>query len=170
MMDPVGNVPAFISIVRGNRKKIAAKYLILCLMIITFFVLLANFIFEIFDVAIILFRMMAGILLFILGIKMLFSDKKNSKSLPFIISLYSGPGVITTVVYMLSKAQNFDEKLYVYSVVIFAIIFSWISIALYERFEKYFKKIVGYAIGWKGILLILFGIYFFIDSLFHFHF
>ncbi|HEC75641.1 MAG TPA: hypothetical protein ENI33_00070 [Thermoplasmatales archaeon] len=169
MMDPVGNVPAFISIVKNNRKKIAGKYLILCLFIITFFIFLANMLFQLFDVAIIIFQMFAGVLLFILGIKMLFFEKKKAKSLPFIISLYSGPGVITTTIYMLSKAENFNEKVYVYGVVVSAIIFSWISIAMYEKFEIYFKKIIRYAVGWKGILLILFGIYFFIDSLFCFH-
>lgn len=167
-MDPLGNVPAFISIVHKKRVKLATKYLIICAIIIFSFAVLANLLFSLFNIAIFIFRLIAGILLFILGLKMLIFKNRSKKPLPYIISLYAGPGVITTTIYMLSKAKCIEEMLFVYLTVILAIIFSWLSIFYFEKYKsnRKIKKLIGYAVGWKGFLLIIFGIYFTIDAFF----
>ena len=166
MMDPIGNVPAFISIIKEDRERKAIKYLLICLAIILFFAFVANLLFKLFSIAIKIFRIVAGFLLIVLGIKMIFFKHKELQPLPFIISLYAGPGVITTTIYMLSKADELEEEIFVYITVFLAIFFSWICISLYERYKKYFNGIIKYAINWKAILLIVFGIYFIIDAIF----
>ena len=166
MMDPIGNVPAFISIIKEDRRRKAVKYLLICLIIILSFAFIANLLFKLFGIAIKIFRIVAGILLVILGIKMIFLKHRELRPLPFIISLYAGPGVITTTIYMLSKADGLEEEIFVYITVFLAILFSWICIALYERYKKYFEGIIKYAINWKALLLIIFGTYFIIDAIF----
>lgn len=164
MADPIGNVPAFISVIKSDRKTKAIKYLLICFFIIISFTSLALFLFYFFKIAILIFKIVASIILLILGIKILFFHKKEiKKPLLFIISLYSGPGVITTAIFMMSKASCIVEKAFVFLAVFSAMFFSWLSIALYEKFERYFGKVIKYAVKWKGIIIIIFASYFIID-------
>lgn len=165
MADPIGNVPAFVSVIKNDRKRKAIKYLLICFFIIISFTALAFFLFYFFKIAILIFKIAASIILLILGIKILFFHKKEiKKPLPFIISLYSGPGVITTTILMMSKASCVAERVFVFLTVFSAMFFSWLSIALYEKFKEYFRKVMKYAVKWKGIVIIIFAAYFIIDA------
>lgn len=165
-MDPIGNVAVFVSIVKRNRKRIAFEYLSVSFFIIISFLIVASILFKIYSIAISIFEIFSGSLLIFLGMKMVLSKNKEIKnSFPFIISLYSGPGVITTSMVLLSKSIDIEEEIFVYGVVLLAIFFSWLSIALYEKFEEKLKKVVGYVGLWKGFSFIIFGFYFLIDGI-----
>lgn len=118
VMNPIANLPVFLSLTEGADKKsiaiIARKSTLTALLIIGASVFLGKFIFELFHITIPAFKMTGGILLFIVGFDMLKSKKTSIHSQasipvdegiaisPLAIPILAGPGTIVT-------ATNFAE-------------------------------------------------------------
>jgi multiple antibiotic resistance protein len=112
IMNPIANVPIFLSLVQGadenTKKRIALKSTITAFIIVTAFVILGKFIFELFGITIPAFKITGGILIFFVGFEMLQSKKSTVKHLsntnideniaisPLAIPILAGPGTIVT--------------------------------------------------------------------------
>ncbi len=112
IMNPIANVPIFLSLTEGadkpEKRKIARKSTLTAFLIVFMFVILGKLIFELFGITIPAFKITGGILIFYVGFEMLQSKKSNIKHIadpvidesiavsPLAIPLLAGPGTIVT--------------------------------------------------------------------------
>ena len=120
IMNPISNMPIFLSLVQGadkeTKQKINRKAVFIAFVIISIFVILGKFIFELFGITIPAFKITGGILIFYVGFEMLQSKKSNVKHLqktnideniavsPLAIPILAGPGTIVTAMNFVSNA------------------------------------------------------------------
>jgi len=122
MTNPISNMTFFLSLTQGMDKKekrsINKRANIIAFVIVTIFVLLGKYIFELFNISIPAFKITGGILIFFIGFEMLQSKKSNVKSIknidedediavsPLAIPILAGPGTIVTAMNFVSNTQT----------------------------------------------------------------
>ena len=116
VMDPVGNVPAYLTLTshmdRAVARAHARRAVIRAGVILLVFLFLGNFLLDAFHISIASFRIAGGIILLLLGLQIVFGlelpdkgDKEEGRDVsvvPLATPLIAGPGTITTTV-ILSK-------------------------------------------------------------------
>jgi len=118
IMNPISNMPIFLSLTEGADEKaknnINRKAVFIAFIIVTVFVVLGKFIFQLFGITIPAFKITGGILIFFVGFEMLQSKKSNVKHLkktnvdeniavsPLAIPILAGPGTIVTAMNFVS--------------------------------------------------------------------
>jgi multiple antibiotic resistance protein len=118
--NPISNMTVFVSLTRGLDKKtkreINKKSNLIAFIIVTVFILLGKYIFELFNISIPAFKITGGILIFFIGFEMLQSKQSNMKSIknvnvdediavsPLAIPILAGPGTIVTAMNFVSNA------------------------------------------------------------------
>ncbi|MBQ4915054.1 MarC family protein [Maribacter sp. MMG018] len=121
IMNPLSNMPIFLSLVGGADRKtqhnISKKATFTAFVIVTLFLVLGKFIFLLFGITIPAFKIAGGILVFFVGFDMLQSKKSNVKHLkethidediaisPLAIPILAGPGTIVTGMNFVSNAD-----------------------------------------------------------------
>jgi multiple antibiotic resistance protein len=161
IMNPIANTPIFIGLVEGEDKstkqKITKTSTLTAFIIVTLFVILGKFIFEIFGLTIPAFKITGGILIFYVGFEMLMSQKSkihntdNKKVTndiavsPLAIPILAGPGTIVT-------AMNFTTNVdYVHIAIIIAI-FALMIFLTYLAFT--FSNIIIEKLGHNLIIVV----------------
>lgn len=152
--NPISNMTVFVSLTQGLDKKIKRdinkRANIIAFIIVTVFVLLGKYIFELFNISIPAFKITGGILIFFIGFEMLQSKQSNVKSLdsvnteediavsPMAIPILAGPGTIVT-------AMNFVANVETIQIILVIAIFAFMSILTYLTFRAsdMIVKIVG---------------------------
>ncbi|QOD59924.1 MarC family protein [Polaribacter haliotis] len=118
--NPISNMTVFVSLTQGADKKtkkdINKRANLIAFVIVTVFILLGKYIFELFNISIPAFKITGGILIFFIGFEMLQSKQSNVKSLknvnideniavsPLAIPILAGPGTIVTAMNFVSNA------------------------------------------------------------------
>jgi len=181
IMNPIANVPIFLSLVEGaddqTRKRINRKATFTAFLIVFVFVLLGKFIFQLFGITIPAFKITGGILIFFVGFEMLQSKKSSVKHIngmkidenigvsPLAIPILAGPGTIVT-------AMNFVPNANYLHIAIVILIFALMCALTYWAFSlsEYFVqklgtnvisvigKIMGLIIAIIGVNMIIEGI------------
>ena len=121
IMNPIANTPIFLGIVEGkdpkSKKRIAKKATLTAFIIVTAFVILGKYIFELFGITIPAFKLTGGILIFYVGFEMLLSQKSKIHSTkkvdlddgvaisPLAIPILAGPGTIVTAMNNVTNAN-----------------------------------------------------------------
>ena len=110
VMDPVGNVPVFMSLTdrmsMKERRAIAVKSVARASLILLFFVFFGNWVLDAFQISYESFRIASGLVLVFLGFQILFGFRFNRDAaaeedisvVPLAMPLIAGPGTITTAV------------------------------------------------------------------------
>lgn len=152
VMDPVGNVPVFLSLTaRMDEKKrsaLATAAVIRAGIILVIFVFLGNAVLDIFDISIESFRIAGGIILLLLGLQILFGiggdspikEDEDISVVPLAMPLIAGPGMITLAVIL--------SKEYGYALTLLGII---LNLAL-SRALFHYSSVVTRLLGAKGAL------------------
>lgn len=116
IMNPISNLPAYMALVADDSQKISRKIafrsLLIAFVIVTVFIFSGDFIFKVFGITIVSFRIAGGILVAVIGYHMINGNHSpsykgmeqqavNSDSMSIAISplampLFAGPGTITT--------------------------------------------------------------------------
>ena len=116
IMNPISNLPAYMALVADNSQKISRKIafrsLLIAFVIVTVFIFSGDFIFKVFGITIISFRIAGGILVAVIGYHMINgnhspsykgmeqqavnSDPMSIAISPLAMPLFAGPGTITT--------------------------------------------------------------------------
>ncbi len=157
IIDPPGNIPAFIALTEGLDEKlvnrISEKATIIASIILIVFVFGGWAIMKFFSISIESLKIAGGLLMLIISIDILFGrrsreyyEKKGRESLdidsiavfPLALPLYSGPGAITAVVVLSSNADIFGKIL-----VILAIIVVYAIVRLTHIYALSILKILG---------------------------
>lgn len=121
VMNPIANTPIFLGLVEGEdeaaKRKIAKTATITAFIIVTSFVILGKYIFQLFGITIPAFKITGGILIFYIGFEMLMSKKSKvhdpeSKEedsgiaiSPLAIPILAGPGTIVTAMNFVTDAS-----------------------------------------------------------------
>jgi multiple antibiotic resistance protein len=181
IMNPISNMPIFLSLVEGadetTKKRINIKSVLIAFIIVTIFVVLGKFIFELFGITIPAFKITGGILIFYVGFEMLQSKKSDIKHIknthfdeniavsPLAIPILAGPGTIVTAMNFVSNTTYVHIGLVI---LIFGIMcfLTFISFSLSEIIAKkigfnvisVIGKIMGLIIAIIGTSMVIEGI------------
>ena len=116
IMNPISNLPAYMALVADDSQKISRKIafrsLLIAFVIVTVFIFSGDFIFKVFGITIVSFRISGGILVAVIGYHMINgnhspsykgmeqqavnSDPMSVAISPLAMPLFAGPGTITT--------------------------------------------------------------------------
>ncbi len=119
IMDPIGNVPVFLSILKNipmeRRKIIIIRELIIAFVILLFFMFIGRFVLQLLQIEQSSLGIAGGIILFIIAIRMIFPGTKpmfshNEESEPLVVPLaipmLAGPSAIAAVILFMAQEPN----------------------------------------------------------------
>jgi MarC family membrane protein len=179
LMDPIGNIPVFISVLKGlppkRLKFIIFRELTFALAFIVGFYFIGEWLMKFLGVADYTLRISGGIILFLIAIKMIFNDSEEKKekklsSEPFIVPLavplVAGPAILSAVMIggQASKSHAVTLSAILIAWVISTLILltsSWIQRALGEKGIHALERLMG-------LVLILLSVQMFLDGIKYF--
>ena len=157
-MDPIGNLPLYISVLKEiepkRQRKIILRELIIALLIITLFSFLGEGLMSFLKIQPDTIQIAGGIILFLLCLKMIFPPPHSAKEslpqsatepfiVPLAVPLVAGPGFLAAVmIYTRQEANSW--------VMLGAILISWLVTLAILMSASWFQKILG----GRGILAI----------------
>ncbi len=179
IMNPIANVPVFLSLTRDDDGQttalIALRSLLIAFLIVTLFSIAGKLIFELFGLTLPAFRITGGLIVFLVGIHMLQGnhsslqhpsekDKKKSRESalgvavsPLAMPILAGPGTIAT-------AMNFSSGGGLMELVVTITMFAVLCVLTYLLFifgEKFVVYIGTSALGvitrMMGLILAVLG-------------
>ena len=119
IMDPIGNVPVFLSILKNipieRRRIIIVRELLIALVILLFFMFVGRYILQLLDIDQSSLGITGGIILFIIAIRMIFpgtkpifSHNENAEPLivPLAVPMLAGPSAIAAVILFMAQEPN----------------------------------------------------------------
>jgi multiple antibiotic resistance protein len=149
-MDPLGNIPMFLSILNSvnphRRKRIILRETFIALIILTIFLFFGKFILEGMQISENALSIAGGIILFLISIRMIFPHEDHetrSKQIgePFIvplaIPLVAGPSTMTLVM-LLANQQPHHLSLW-----FLALLIAWSITTIILVFAENLRKILG---------------------------
>jgi MarC family membrane protein len=156
LMDPIGNVPVFISILKDidarRQRKIIIRELIIALVIIILFNFLGDALLGFLNVTMPTILISGGIILFLIALKMIFPGRRDPDAEipqdkePFIVPLatplVAGPAVLAAV--MLYSGQHKNDLM----LPLCAIVIAWAASTLILLSSSLWKKFLG----WRGLV------------------
>jgi len=155
LMDPLGNVPLYVSFLKGlspqRQRWVILREMTIALFIIIVFSFLGNGLMDFLHVQHDTIQIAGGIILFLICLKMIFPEPHNANdslphdSEPFIVPLavplVAGPSVLAAV--MIYGRQETDGW-----VMVGAILLAWLVSLVILLGSSFLKKILG----WRGIV------------------
>ena len=119
IMDPIGNVPVFLSILKNipleRRKKIIIRELIIAFLILLFFMFIGRYLLQLLQIEPSSLGIAGGIILFIIAIRMIFPGTKpmfthNEEAEPLVVPLaipmLAGPSAIAAVILLMAQEPS----------------------------------------------------------------
>ena len=119
IMDPIGNVPVFLSILKNipleRRKKIIIRELIIAFTILLFFMFIGRYLLQLLQIEQSSLGIAGGIILFIIAIRMIFPGTKpmfthNEEAEPLVVPLaipmLAGPSAIAAVILLMAQEPS----------------------------------------------------------------
>lgn len=155
LMDPIGNIPLFISILKdleGKRQiQIIFRELVIALGVMILFNFIGDALLRSLNVSQYTVLISGGIILFILSLKMIFPSRKDAdvdlphEKEPFIVPLavplVAGPAVLAAIILFARQEEN-------NFMTIGSIVIAWAASTIILLCSTFLKKILG----WRGII------------------
>ena len=177
IMNPISNLPAYMALVADDSQKISRKIafrsLLIAFVIITVFIFSGDFIFKVFGITIVSFRIAGGILVAVIGYHMINgnhspsykgmeqqavnSDPMSIAISPLAMPLFAGPGTITTAL----SLANGGLRNQLITVVAFAIlcVITYLLLRSAKQIAGFFgKNLMKIITKMMGLLLFSIGI------------
>ncbi len=178
VMDPFGNIPLFLSILRdiepGKRKKIIIREMVIALIILILFLFFGQFLLSAMGISSPAVSIAGGVILFLIAIRMIFmhrampGDSEEGPESPLIVPLavplIAGPSSMTVVI-LLAK-QNPDQIWMSFIALIIAWILTSVILLLSDvlgrlfgpRILKAIERLMGMILTTIAIQMLLTGI------------
>ena len=166
IMNPIANAPIFMGLVEDMdekaKRRIAKTSTLTALIIVTSFVVLGKYIFELFGLTIPAFKITGGILIFYVGFEMLMSQKSKvhdpenrneNDSIaisPLAIPILAGPGTIVTAMNFTTNANFVHIGIIIatFAIMIFLTYLAFIfSEKIMERIGQNLIAVIGKIMG-----------------------
>lgn len=179
LMDPVGNIPMYVSLLNNLSPKrqqiVIFRELLIALAIIVSFTFLGEYFLTLLHIKEATIHISGGLILFIIALRMIFPKEKseypndNIPGEPFIVPLaipfVAGPSVLAAVM-IYSHSES-------YFVLLSSICIAWVLTAIILLSSTFLKKILGQrgiiaCERLMGILLTLMAVQMFLDGLMSF--
>ena len=188
IMNPIANTPVFLGLTSednpADRRKIAAKALMLSFVIIVVFAAGGKLIFDLFGITLSAFRIMGGILVALIGYQMLHggehssvqhpSEEDKQKSLdaelgvaitPLAMPILAGPGTIATAMNFAS-ADGVSEFIVTVGAFFVLCVISYVFFVSGERIVKYIgdngikvvTRMMGLILAVIGVQMLIQGV------------
>ncbi len=158
IMDPVGNIPTFISLTKGMplkeiRKSLNDAFFVAAVLLFAF-LFLGIKIFDFFAIDLNSFQIAGGIILFIIGLLYVFGISSkiarphgNDLSIPIGTPLLTGPGTITTIIIIVNE----NGTLIAVTAAVTVLIATWLilvnSARLYGFLGEHWTNIISRVMG-----------------------
>jgi multiple antibiotic resistance protein len=174
IMNPISNMPIFLSLTEGadkeTKQRINLKAVLVAFIIVAVFVLLGNYIFDLFGITIPAFKITGGILIFFVGFEMLQSKKSNIKHLqkvnideniaisPLAIPILAGPGTIVTATNFVANTTSYMNIAVIILVFALMCLLNYIAFTLSDIIAKKIGDNVISVIGkLMGLIIAIIG-------------
>ncbi|MEN8816453.1 MAG: MarC family protein [Nonlabens sp.] len=174
IMNPISNMPIFLTLTEGadkeTKQRINLKAVIVAFIIVSVFVLLGNYIFDLFGITIPAFKITGGILIFFVGFQMLQSKKSNIKRLktvnydeniaisPLAIPILAGPGTIVTATNFVANTTSYINIAVILIVFALMCLLNYIAFSLSDVIAKKIGDNVISVIGkLMGLIIAIIG-------------
>lgn len=149
IMDPLGNLNSYLSLVNGipvtRQRYIVIREMLIALFVMMIFNFLGEHIFDFLDLSETTVRLSSGVILFLIGIKILFTSSDNPRAhlpegepfiFPLAVPLVAGPALLATI--MLYAHLEHTQ-----SIMFGAILIAWAIAVVIFVCAKYIKKVLG---------------------------
>jgi len=173
IMNPIANTPIFLGLVEGEnrekKKQIAKTASITAFIIVVAFIIAGKYIFELFGITILAFKITGGILIFYVGFEMLMSKKskihsnasqeeKNNLAIsPLAIPILAGPGTIVTAMNFVTNTDYLHIGI-VISIFALMILLTYIAFALSDLIvKKVGNNLISVVGKLMGLILAIIG-------------
>lgn len=177
IMDPIGNVPLFLTILKNiptsRRRKIIFRELLIALIVLLFFMFIGRYILQTLQIAESSLGIAGGIMLFLIAIKMIFpgannmivhDDKLEPLVVPLAVPLLAGPSAIAAVILMMAQEPN-RWKEWVFALVVAWLIAGVILISSETLGRRLGQRALLAIERLMGILLMLVSVDFILDGI-----
>jgi len=154
--NPLSTIGVFLSLTKGQndskKDRVAFLTCVVALVVLMAFAISGFFIFQIYSITLEAFRIAGGLVLFTIGMKMLFPQEGKAGSLPaggeayvvpLAIPMTSGPGAITTTVVLASQAVTLWHEFALWGAIFAACLVNFVVL-------KY-SEIINHRLGQEGI-------------------
>ena len=184
VVDPVGNIPLFLSLLRGvdvaRRTRVIVRECLIAFVVLLGFVLFGRWILALFGLSEPSLTIAGGVILFLIALRMIFRGPEGifgdgADGEPFIVPLaipaIAGPAAIATVVLLVSRApQRLPEwigaVLIVMIVTLACLVFSErLAKLVGERGLQAFERLMGLILTAISVEMLLRGIQAFVRQL-----
>lgn len=163
VMDPIGNMPIFMSLTEsprpGYRQLMAKRSVVIGFFVMLFFAYAGEAFLNLLGISMPAFRIAGGIMLFIVALQMIFVEEQKEKAageitenpyandvavFPLAVPLIAGPGSIASIILLMSERHGqWGQQLYVISALT---VVSLITYAIF-RLSNYFARVLGKTIN-----------------------
>jgi multiple antibiotic resistance protein len=177
IMDPIGNVPVFLSILKNipmkRRKVIIIRELIIAFLILIFFMFVGRFLLQLLQIEQSSLGIAGGIILFIIAIRMIFPGTKPMFShdeeseplvVPLAIPMIAGPSAIAAVILLMAQEPS-RWKEWTLAVFVASLISGIILVSSEALGRKLGNRALNAIERLMGILLIMVSVDFILDGI-----
>jgi multiple antibiotic resistance protein len=148
VMEPFSTIAVYATLTKNmnleKKRKTIAKAMRISFLVLIFFALTGHLLFQVFNITIAAFQIAGGILLVVVALQMLNLGKTTPAKdgsediaiVPLAFPLTAGPGTITAVILLTSKAQNILESSSVFAGIFAGVLISYIGMRYSSRLFK----------------------------------
>ncbi|HJW97740.1 MAG TPA: MarC family protein [Candidatus Bathyarchaeia archaeon] len=158
VMEPFSTTAVFATLTKDmdstEKKKVVLRTAVVSFLVLIFFALTGHLIFRVFGITLPVFQIAGGILLVMVAFEMLRPGQTDVPSqrgediaiVPLAFPLTSGPGSITTVILLVSRAENLLQTFVVPASIFVGVLFTYLamtfSTGLFKRFGNHRLQVV----------------------------
>jgi multiple antibiotic resistance protein len=186
IVDPIGLMPLFAAITggdtRGQRRRMIRRAVLVAFLVLAFFAVVGKYVLDYFSVSIAAVRIAGGILLFAIGLEMLYgrisrtettepeeaeaAGKADVSVTPLAIPLLAGPGSIAAAVLFSGAFEGIGGPLMVIGALAIVMLASWLLLSLTDEMLRVLGQIgVKVIARVMGLLLLFVATQFVVDGI-----
>lgn len=186
IVNPVSAAPIYLAMTEGltasDRRRVLRGAVVTALVVLLLFALLGSVIFRVFGITIDAFRIAGGFIFFGIGMDMLQAKRSRGKTTeeeeaeaagrtnvgitPLGVPMIAGPGAITTVMVLMTRAGTGARVAVVLGTVVAVLVVTWIVLAGAPRLLGFFGRTgLNVMTRLMGLLVMVVGTQLVIDGL-----